>query len=169
MKISLIAGMGKKRELGINNTIPWHVSSDFKHFKRTTMNHHMLMGRKTFESIGRPLPGRTTIVLTRDKSFSYPGVVVVHSQQEAIDFALNEGESELFICGGAEIYQLFLPLADKMYLSKIDYQGEADTFFPEFNPEFYEVEEEVDHHHPGEIPWRFELLVRREECGNSVI
>ncbi|GAB4025850.1 MAG: dihydrofolate reductase [Bdellovibrio sp.] len=135
MIISLIAAVGKNRQLGGDNKMLWHIPEDFKQFKRRTMNHHMIMGRKTFESIGRPLPGRISIVLSRDKKFKALGVFIFDDLNTAIEYAREQGETELFIIGGAQIYQQALPLADKIYLSEVDYDDEADAFFPEFNKE----------------------------------
>jgi dihydrofolate reductase len=138
--ISLIAAIGKNRELGLNNKLLWHLPEDFKIFKKETMGHTLLMGRKTFESIGKPLPGRTTIVLTRDRAFSHQGVSVAHSPEEAL--SLVKQDEELFVCGGAEIYKLFLSRADRLYLSYVDFSGEADAFFPEFEKSQWRVERE---------------------------
>lgn len=135
MIISLIAAVGKNRQLGGDNKMLWHIPEDFKQFKMRTMNHHMIMGRKTFESIGRPLPGRISIVLSRDTKFKALGVFIFDDLNSAIDYARERGETELFIIGGAQIYQQALPLADKIYLSEVDYNDKADAFFPEFNKE----------------------------------
>lgn len=129
--ISLIAAVGRNRQLGGDNKMLWHIPEDFKQFKSRTMNHHMIMGRKTFESIGRPLPGRISIVLSRDAKFKALGVFIFDDLNVAIDYARERGEKELFIIGGAQIYQQALPLANKIYLSEVDYDGEADAFFPE--------------------------------------
>lgn len=129
--ISLIAAIGTKGELGLNNKMLWHIKEDFKHFKETTMGHTLLMGRKTFESIGKPLPGRKTLILTRNSTYQVENCVTVHSLKEGLDIAVNSGEDEFFIAGGGEIYKQALPLVDRMYLSFVDYEGEADAFFPE--------------------------------------
>lgn len=134
MKLSLIVAMGKSRQIGKDNKMLWHISEDFKLFKKTTMGKVILMGRKTFDSIGRPLPGRTSIVVTRNKDWSYEGVHVVHSLQEGIDLAIKlDISDELVICGGGNIYTQAMPLIDTMYLSLVDFDGEADTFFPDYN------------------------------------
>lgn len=131
MIISLIAAIGGQRQLGKDNKMLWHIKEDFKHFKETTMGHTLLMGRKTFESIGRPLPGRRTLILTRDKSYKAEGCETVHDLTEAIELAKGRGESEFFVAGGGEVYTQTLDIADKLILSFVDYQGEADAFFPE--------------------------------------
>jgi dihydrofolate reductase len=139
--ISLIAAIGKNRELGLGNAMLWHIKEDFKHFKETTMGHTLLMGRKTFESIGRPLPGRHTLILTRDRSFKREGTHTVHSFEEALKWCEERGEEHLFIAGGGEIYKQALErnLEDQLILSYVDFEGEADTFFPEFNESEYDL------------------------------
>jgi len=127
MKISMIVAYGKKWEIGLNNQMLWHIPEDFKKFKEITSGHHILMGRKTFESIGKPLANRTSLVLTRG-NFSYENVEVFNEVDNAIEFARNNGETELFIIGGANIYNILFHLVDKMYLSEVDFEGEADSF-----------------------------------------
>lgn len=129
----MIVAYGKNNEIGLNNKMLWHISEDFKHFKKTTLGHHLIMGRKTFDSIGKALPGRKTIVLTRNENFSHPDIEVAKTIDDALALARNNGESEVFIAGGANIYEQFLPLARKLYLSHVDYSGEADTFFPKID------------------------------------
>ncbi len=131
MIISLIAALGRNRQLGKDNQMLWHIKEDFKHFKETTMGHTLLMGRKTFESIGRPLPGRETFILTRDKDYHQEKCHTVHSLEEAYSKAKEMGESELFVAGGGEVYRQTLAVADKLILSFVDFDGEADAFFPE--------------------------------------
>ena len=159
MIISLIAAIGKNRELGRDNKMLWHISKDFKNFKRLTMGHCMVMGRKTFESIGRVLPGRTTIVLTQNKQWFFKNVVKAAGLKESLQIAKEHSETELFVVGGAEIYRLFLPLCSTMYLSKVDFSGKADTYFPEFNEEDWELSETTNYKAQGEVPsWSFEVL-----------
>lgn len=129
--ISFIVAMDKNRVIGRNNKLPWHLPADLAYVKKTTMGHPLLMGRKTYESIGRPLPGRTNIVFTRNPHYEAEGCVVVHSVEEAIR---KFGDGELFIFGGAVIYRLFLPVADRMYVTEIEHEFEGDTFFPEIDP-----------------------------------
>ncbi|MBT3586526.1 MAG: dihydrofolate reductase [Halobacteriovoraceae bacterium] len=161
MDISLIVAMGNNREIGKDNSLLWHIKEDFKNFKKVTMGHHMVMGRKTFESIGKALPGRTTIILTRDKSYEQADCLVAHSKEEAIVLASQRGESELFICGGREIYELFMPLADKLYLSKVDFEGEADTYFPKFEESPWNMLEERIYCKNELAPaWRYQVLTK---------
>ena len=124
--------MARNRTIGINNTLPWRIPEDMKHFKALTMGHHIVMGRKTYDSIGKPLPGRTTVVVTRDRGLRIDGCVVAHSLGEAI--AACAGDEEIFIVGGAEIYAQALPLADTLYVTEIQQDVEGDAHFPEFDP-----------------------------------
>lgn len=132
MKISLIAAMDKNRLIGAGNGLPWHLPADFKHFKAVTMGKPVIMGRKTYESIGRPLPGRKNIVISRS-GFSADGVTVV----ESIDSALraSAGVDEVMIIGGASFYAQMIERADKMYLTLVDAECEGDAWFPAFNEE----------------------------------
>jgi len=125
--ISLIFAMGKNNALGYNNKMPWHLPADFAYFKNVTMGKPVIMGRKTFESIGKPLSGRINIVISRSKSFSHEGCLVVESVDKAIEQAKDK---DSFIIGGADIYKAFLPIADRLYITEIDADFEADTFFP---------------------------------------
>lgn len=124
--ISLIFAIGRNNAIGYKNKMPWHLPADFAYFKKVTMGKPVIMGRKTFESIGKPLPGRTNIVITRSKDFFHEGCVIVDSIDKAR--AMVEG-GEAFIIGGAEIYSAFLPEADKLYITEIDQEFQADTFF----------------------------------------
>lgn len=157
--ISLVVAMGPNREIGINNQIPWKLSEDLKNFKKTTMGHHILMGRKTFESIGKPLPGRTNIILSRNKDFRAQDSITVFTINEAIELAKKNGETELMVIGGAEIYKQALGLANRIYLSQVDFKGKADAYFPEFNEKDWKVISEVKH--SGDlIPWTFKIIER---------
>ena len=143
MTISIIAALGRNRAIGYQNTLPWRLPADLQRFKQLTMGHHMLMGRKTFESIGRPLPGRTSIIITRQLDYEAEGCLIVHSLDEAIALATARGEHEAFIIGGADIYAQSLPLADRMYLTWVEAEPEADAFFPVFDENAWESSEEV--------------------------
>jgi len=132
--ISLIAAIGRNNELGKDNTLLWHLPADMKHFKDTTALHAVIMGRKTFESIGKPLPNRKNIVITRDVNYKQVGVEIVHSLAEALDLFPDQNE-EIFIIGGAELYKQTMPIADKLYITYINAEDdEADSFFPEIIP-----------------------------------
>ena len=131
MKISMIAAMTVNRVIGKDNKMPWHLPEDLKHFKASTMGKPIVMGRKTFESIGRPLPGRHNIVITRQSDFTADGITVVASFEEA-QKAAGEVE-ELAVIGGGQLYKQVLPLADKLYLTLINIDVEGDTYFPEWD------------------------------------
>jgi len=141
-RISIIVAMAQNHTIGINNTLPWRCPEDLKHFKALTMGHHMIMGRKTFDSIGKPLPGRTTVVVTRNPELKIDGCIVTHSLQEAI--AACAGDDEIFIVGGAELYSQALPLAQTLYLTEIQQDIQGDAHFPALNlAEWREVSREA--------------------------
>ncbi|HAN19979.1 MAG TPA: dihydrofolate reductase [Bacteroidales bacterium] len=129
--ISIIVAVAENNVIGKDNNLIWHLPKDLKHFKETTTGHYVIQGRKTFESCGKPLPNRTNVIITRDKNYKAEGCIVVHSLQEALDFAKNE--SEIFIIGGGNIYKQALPIADRIYLTKVHHVFDGDTFFPEIN------------------------------------
>lgn len=136
MVISMIAAMGTNRVIGKDNDIPWHLPDDFQFFKRTTKGHFVIMGRKNFESLPdrfRPLPDRPNVIITRQQNYQAPGATVVNSLEDALAIAKDQKETEAFIIGGGEIYKMGLPVADKIYLTKIHASFEGDTFFPEFD------------------------------------
>lgn len=130
--ISLLVAMDKNRVIGKDNGLPWHLPADLAYFKKVTMGHHIIMGRKTFESIGRPLPGRTTVIVTRNKDYKVEGCHVIHSIDDVKKMG-EEMDEELFVIGGAEIFKEVLSFADRLYITKIDEVFEGDTFFPEIN------------------------------------
>jgi len=133
MTISLIAAIGKNNELGKGNNLLWKMPADMEYFKKTTSGHPVIMGRKTFESIGKPLTNRQNIVITRDKTYIRDGVSVIHSLEEALE--QSRDKQEIFIIGGAEIYKQTMPIADKLYITHIEAEDKnADTFFPEIIP-----------------------------------
>lgn len=133
--ISLIVAHDLNKVIGVNNTMPWHIPEELGYFKKMTMGKAMIMGRKTFESIGRPLPGRKTIVITRNESYAPKDVTVVHELKEAIEIA-EEFSDEVMIIGGAEIFSLSLTYADRLYITLIDHAFEGDTFFPQYEDEW---------------------------------
>jgi dihydrofolate reductase len=130
--------MTPDRVMGRAGTLPWHLPEDLAFFKRTTSGHPIVMGRKTYESIGRPLPKRRNIVLTRDEQWSAPGVEVIHRPEDLAD--LPDLEGRVFIIGGAEVYKAFLPRLDDLLVSHVFAETEGDTWFPEFEREFTESE-----------------------------
>lgn len=131
--ISIIAAIGKNRELGKNNKLLWHIPDDMTRFKELTMSHPVIMGRKTFESIGKPLSGRTNIIITRDKKFKAEGCFIAHSLEKAIELAKTKDAKEIFVIGGGQIYQQAINIADKLYLTIVKGTFNADTFFPDYS------------------------------------
>lgn len=152
--ISAIAAIGKNHVLGKNNELLWRIPADLKRFKALTMGHPIIMGRKTFDSIGKPLPGRTSIVITRDTTFAPrfdlgEKVIVVHSIEEAISKAKEIDSTEAFIIGGAQIYQQALPFIDRLYLTLIDDEKEGDAIFPSYETSFTKILKEEPGEHGG--------------------
>lgn len=135
--ISFIWAMDKNGLIGKNNQLPWRLPEELKYFKETTMGSPIVMGRKTFESIGKPLPGRENIIITREKGFVASGCTVVHSTEELLDKA--DGDTEIFITGGSEIFQQMLPFADKLYVTVIEESFVGDTYFPAIDWEKWEL------------------------------
>jgi dihydrofolate reductase len=135
MKVSLIVALSKNKAIGLNNRMLWRLRDDFKNYKKITMGHCLIMGRKTFESIGSPLPGRTSIVISRNKDYEVPeGVHLAESLEDALEVARLTGDDECFINGGGEIYSLALPLVTTAYITEVDTEIEkADAFFPEID------------------------------------
>jgi dihydrofolate reductase len=129
--LSLIVAIAKNRVIGVNNTLPWHLPEDLKRFRALTTGHHIIMGRKTYDSLGRLLPGRTTVIVTRNVDYKVEGAIVVHSLEAAI--AACGDDPEVFLIGGAELYQAGLKLADKLYITEINAEYQGDAFFPEFD------------------------------------
>jgi dihydrofolate reductase len=129
MKISLIVAMASNRAIGLNNQMPWHLSADLKRFKQITMGHPIIMGRLTFEAIGRPLPGRTNIIVSRNPAYKQEGCVIVDSVEAAINQACRLAD-EVFVIGGSTLYEASLPIAGTLYITQINQDFEGDTFFP---------------------------------------
>jgi dihydrofolate reductase len=129
-RVSIIVAMARNHTIGINNTLPWRIPEDLKHFKALTMGHCMIMGRKTFDSIGKPLPGRTSVVVTRNRELQIEGCTMAHSLEEAI--AACASEDEIFVVGGAELYAQALPLAGTLYVTEVQQNVAGDAHFPQF-------------------------------------
>ena len=161
MKISLIAAIASKnRALGKDNKLIYQIPEDLKRFKKLTEGHAVIMGRKTFESIGYSLPNRLNIIITRDKNYSQRGITVVHSLDEALRLAsLAQGNDECFVIGGGQIYKETMPIADKLYLTVIEGNPEADTFFPDYS-DFKKVVWESEEKESGGFKYRFLELER---------
>lgn len=137
MQIAMIACMAKNRVIGKDNQMPWHLPADLAHFKKVTMGKPIVMGRKTYDSIGRPLPGRRNIVISRQQGLKIEGVDVVTSIDEALALAKNEAD-ELMIIGGGQLYQALLPRAEQLYLTIVDAELEGDTYFPEWQSQSWQ-------------------------------
>ncbi|HSR50402.1 MAG TPA: dihydrofolate reductase [Acidobacteriota bacterium] len=131
MTISIISAMARNRVIGVDNDLPWNLPRDMRRFKKKTLGHHVIMGRKTFESLQAALPNRTLIVLTRNRDYQPRGALVAHSMQEALD--LVQGDDEVFIAGGENVYREGLKVADRIYLTLVEGEFEGDTHFPEFD------------------------------------
>jgi dihydrofolate reductase len=155
MNISIIAAMSANRVIGRDNALPWRLPADLKRFKNLTMGHCLLMGRKTFASIGRPLPGRTMIILTRQMDFTLPDILVAHSLDEALSLASGE---ELFSAGGEEIYRQTLSLANRMYLTIIHSEFTGDAFFPLYDETDWVLLEEERHQPDENNPYSYSFL-----------
>lgn len=145
MKLSIIVAVAENGVIGHNNQLIWHLPEDLKMFKRLTSGHPIIMGRKTFESIGKPLPNRTSIIITKNPEFQIEGCITVHSLEEAIEAANEIEENEAFIIGGAEIYRLALPFVDTIYLTEVHHSFEGDTFFPAIDKDIWEEVNRTDH------------------------
>ena len=148
MKLSAIVAMASNRVIGANNQLPWRLPADLARFKRLTMGHSLVMGRKTYESIGRPLPGRTMIVVTRQRGYAPEGVKVAHSVDEAL--ALAQGDDEVFIIGGAELFAQTMDRLDRLYLTLIEREFPGDVSFPELDLSTWKLIEQA--HHPATTP-----------------
>jgi dihydrofolate reductase len=140
--LKILVAFDENRVIGKNNALIWHLPADLKRFKALTTGHVIIMGRKTFESIGRPLPNRTTVVISRQQDLKIEGVILAHSVEEAILKAKSISRDDIFIVGGAEIYQLSLPLADQILVTQLHDIFEGDAFFPEISPAIWEVAEQ---------------------------
>ena len=162
MKVSIIAAMGTNYAIGKDNDLVWDLPDDMKFFKEKTKGHVVIMGRKNYESIPakwRPLPNRTNIILTTQQSLSYDGAIVMSELTEALEFAENQGEEEAFIIGGGQIYKMGIPLADRMYLTEINADFDADVFFPDFKKEDWIEVERKSHPKDEKHAYSFEFVV----------
>ncbi len=161
MKISLIVAMSSNRVIGLDNKMPWHLSADLRKFKHITMGFPLIMGRKTFEAIGKPLPGRTNIIISRNPNYHQDGCLVFTSLDAALNHACRLS-AQVFVIGGATLYEAVLPLANELYLTEIQQEFAGDTFFPEINvSEWREVaREEIADDPQVSFSYRFMKLVR---------
>lgn len=162
MIISHIAAMAENRVIGKDNDLPWRLPDDMKFFMQTTKGHHVIMGRKNYDSLHdkfKPLPHRTNIVVTRQKNFTAPGCIVVNSVDEAIDIAKKNNEQEAFVIGGAEIYKLTLPFTNRIYLTEIHASVKGDTFYPEFSKSEWKEVSRIPHSADERHPFSFDFVI----------
>lgn len=163
MRVAMIVAQAQNRVIGRDNKLPWYLPGDLKYFKQATLGKPIVMGRKTFDSIGKPLPGRLNIVITRDQSYQPDGVKVVHSLQEAIELAesqaLIDGAEELMIIGGEQIYAQALPLAERLYITQVHADVEGDAHFPVFEPADWQELGREDFSAEGPNPYDYSFIV----------
>ena len=157
MRISLIAAMDRNRVIGKKNSLPWYLPADLRHFKKLTLGKPIIMGSKTFASIGKPLSQRINIVLTRDPAFAAEGCVVAHSIEDAL--RATQGHDEVIVIGGATIFEQFLPIADKMYLTIIDAAVDGDIYFPEWNRNEWRETSREEHDADGKNKYHYTFLI----------
>jgi len=159
-KLSLIVAIAQNRVIGADNALPWHLPEDLKRFRALTTGHHIIMGRKTYDSLNKLLPNRTTVIVTRNPQYKVPGALIAHSLADAIKQAVND--DEVFLIGGAELYRDGLNLADKLYLTEIDASFEGDAFFPEINlAEWVEIHRETHVSEKG-LPFSYITYQRKQ-------
>ncbi len=165
MTVSAIAAIAHNNVIGANNGIPWYLPADLKYFKKTTLGHHVIMGRKSYESIGRPLPKRTNVIVTRAPFYRVSNCLVVHSVEEGLQLALDNSEEEAFIIGGGEIYQLSMPYIDRLYLTEVDLKIAGTVYFPEIELDQWKVVWEEAHQPDEKNEWAFvfKVLERKRE------
>jgi dihydrofolate reductase len=157
--LSIIVAVSKNGVIGVNNTLPWHLPEDLKRFKSLTMGHHIIMGRKTFDSLGRLLPGRTSVVVTRNKHYQVEGAVIATSLEEAIKCCKEDDEA--FLIGGAQMYQVGIDYADKLYITEVDINVEGDAFMPEIDLSKWALIEERPHVSSNGLSYK-DLTYRRK-------
>lgn len=159
-RIALIAAMAANRVIGDGNKMPWHLPADLRHFKKTTLGKPVIMGRKTFESIGsKPLPMRVNIVVTRDRAFQASGVVIAHDLQQALQLAEPHAAEEIMIMGGASIYEQALPIADRLYLTFIQLNVSGDAHFPDLRQHRWRELSSESHTPDPENPYNYSFVV----------
>ena len=167
--LSLLVAMSKNRVIGKNNQLPWHLPEDLKHFKALTMGHPIIMGRKTYESIGKVLPGRTNIIVTRQKNYVIPSAIVVDSIQSAFAAGLKEtsAKNEAFVIGGEEIFHQALTFSQRIYLTEIQKTFDGDTFFPALNSQEWREVERTIHFSEGIEQLEYHLVILDRKTPSS--
>ncbi len=163
--LTIIAAAGENNELGKDNDLVWHLPGDFRRFKKITSGHHIIMGRKTFESFPQPLPDRTHVVITRRDNYKKSGIVVVHSLERAVE--LTEDDPQPFIIGGGEIYKIGIDLADKIELTRVHGTFEADTFFPDIDENEWDLVSEDYHPRDEKHDYAFTYLTYERKSGSG--
>lgn len=158
MRVSMIVAVADSNVIGGDNRLLWHLPADLAHFKRTTLGHHIIMGRRTYEAIGRPLPGRTNVVLTRDDAYTVEGVTVARSIEAALEIAAAADDTEPFIIGGGAIYEQALPLTERVYLTRVHAAFDGDTFFPQLDPEEWTTIESESFAADAKNPYDYEFI-----------
>jgi len=166
MIISAIVAVGNNNVIGKDNNMPWHLPADLTYFKKTTLDHHILLGRKNFEAIGRPLPKRTNVIVTRDTDFACSNCVVVHSIEDALHYAWRNEEEEAFIIGGGSIYEQSIEYWDKLYITFIDLEVEGDVFFPDIDWKQWKLISENKHQKDEKNKYNYTFRVY-ERIGSS--
>lgn len=159
MIISTIVAKAKNNVIGKDNDIPWYLPADLKYFKKTTLNHHIIMGRKCFQSIGKPLPKRTNVIVTRNPFYIVSNCYIASSVEEALEIARENGEEEAIIIGGGEIYKLTQSLWDKMYITEVDTEIEGDIYFPEIDTDKWNKVSEEFHEKDTKNEYDYSFLV----------
>ncbi|MGB1270834.1 MAG: dihydrofolate reductase [Endozoicomonas sp.] len=163
MKLALIAAVADNNAIGINNKMPWYLPGDLRYFKAVTMGKPIIMGRKTFDSLRKPLPGRTNIVITRAPHWKHEGVNVVHSLDEALtlaeDVALINGNEEIMVIGGEQIYRQSIDRANRLYLTRVYQSFEGDAFFPDVDPQLWQETSRQDLHSEDDQPLTYSYLI----------
>ncbi len=166
MIISIIAAIGNNNVIGINNALPWDLPADLAHFRKLTAGKPVVMGQRTFESIGKPLPERINIILSRDEKFCPEGCIVVQSVDQALNSARKAGVKEVMICGGVSVYNQFLPLADRMYLTLIKGDFQGDSYFPSFDYNDWNEIERTEHEPDKDNPYKYAFVVLEKKSSN---
>lgn len=162
MKISIIAAVSENEVIGRKGRVPWHLPEDLKRFKKITTGHHLIMGRKTYQSIGRPLPDRTSIVVSRNPKLKIKKCIVAHSLKEALRVAQDAGEKEAMVIGGQSIYNLALPLADRIYLTRIHHNFQGDTFFPKIDNKKWQEISRQSYPKDKRNPFSYDFIVLKK-------
>ena len=158
--LSLIVAVAQHRVIGLNNTLPWHLPEDLKRFRALTTGHHIIMGRKTYESLNRLLPDRTTVIVTRNTGYAVPGALIANSLEQAIALAAHDDEA--FLIGGAELYQAGLALADRLYVTEIEAEFAGDAFLPEFDLQAWQEVSREELVSAKGLPFRYVTYERRQ-------